>query len=483
MPSIAKPRFFKTAKPIGTDQSQARPARGASMLEALRTEFLPDANEAPLTLEKIRLAQANMEPGMKLMPVISLVCALAFLKWHPVETIALWYGFFLAAWAVRMRVSSWLPHVEPDRDSVRRAARLYFLNMLLFVVAWASQAVVFWVPGDPVNHVILVAILLSGSMSSTLTAAWWPAPFTQISIYLGTAALMFLSEGTSTALALCVVSVLFGRFLMVSTRNLHGAAQKMLKLESEKDVLIAELRASDRAKNEFLANMSHELRTPLNAILGFSELISTQMLGPVGTPKYRDYAEDIHVSGKHLLLLINDILDHAKIQSGHFVPEEEVVELNAVAEETLRFFRLKAESGQIKLAADIEGILAVTVDRRGLKQALTNLLSNAIKFTPPGGTVRLGARRTATGETHIWVADTGCGISLSDQKTIFKSFGQGRHDVAIQEKGTGLGLSIVKGILEAHGGTVRVESAPGAGATFTVMLPSRRAVTPFQRVA
>jgi PAS domain S-box-containing protein len=250
-------------------------------------------------------------------------------------------------------------------------------------------------------------------------------------------------------------------------------ARKAMELELVRSKEAAEF--ANRTKTEFLANMSHELRTPLNAIIGFAEVIQGEMFGPAGTPKYVEYARDIHFSGRHLLELINDILDLSKIESGKLELREEAVDVGAAVEECLTLLRNRAQKSAVALVTDVAGGLPMlTCDARALKQVLLNFLSNAVKFTPAGGTVTTGTARAADGGLTLWVRDTGIGMKATDIATALSAFGQIDSKIARQHKGTGLGLPISKSLIELHGGTLTVVSAPGAGTTMTAHFPAAR---------
>ena len=219
--------------------------------------------------------------------------------------------------------------------------------------------------------------------------------------------------------------------------------------------------------------MSHELRTPLNAIIGFSELISTRLFAADPERNY-EYAGLIHSSGHHLLTLINDILDLAKIEAGGWRLDETRIDLGRATTEALQLVAWRAKDNGAMLATDIApGLPVLYADERAIKQILLNLLSNAVKFTPQGGTVTAFARADET-SFRFGVSDTGIGISAADQARVFDSFGQGKHDIALPDKGTGLGLAIVKGLAEAHGGYVTLESEIGKGTIVTVHMPAAR---------
>ena len=233
----------------------------------------------------------------------------------------------------------------------------------------------------------------------------------------------------------------------------------------------AELEAANRHKSEFLANMSHELRTPLNAVIGFSEALKEEMFGKLN-PKQLEYVTDIHISGQHLLSLINDILDLTKIEAGHMELDEREFDVSAAVRNCCTLIRERAMRQSLKLTVDVPQGLVWRGDERKVKQVLLNLLTNAVKFTPAGGQVRVHARQE--GDTlSLEVADTGAGIAREDQELIFQAFRQLRGPGEARHEGTGLGLPLSRRMVELHGGTLTVRSEPGAGSIFTARFPAR----------
>jgi len=233
-----------------------------------------------------------------------------------------------------------------------------------------------------------------------------------------------------------------------------------------------ELEVANRHKSEFLANMSHELRTPLNAVIGFSEVLLERMFGDIND-KQEEYLRDIYTSGKHLLSLINDILDLSKVEAGRMELELTTFSLPMAIDNALTLVRTRAENHGIALGVDIDERLGDFVgDERKVKQILLNLLSNAVKFTPEGGRVGVHAA-LANGSVEISVSDTGIGIAEADQARIFEEFQQAGPDHAGKREGTGLGLTLTRKFVELHGGTIWVKSQVGQGATFTFALPVR----------
>jgi signal transduction histidine kinase len=256
-------------------------------------------------------------------------------------------------------------------------------------------------------------------------------------------------------------------------------AAERAKREAEQARKRAEL--SDRAKSEFLANMSHELRTPLNAIIGFSETIETEMLGPLGIPKYREYAEDIHASGSHLLNIINDILDIAKIEAGAVKLDEATFGLGNLIDDVVRIVQHRADEKNvvINVVRPHRG-LQLRGDERFVKQMLINLMSNAVKFTNDGGWVRISTQVSNDGRLEVCVSDNGIGIAEKDIPVVLSTFGQVECAQARTNHGTGLGLPLTQRLIELHGGELRLESELGTGTAITLCFPANRFSTEVQ---
>jgi signal transduction histidine kinase len=236
--------------------------------------------------------------------------------------------------------------------------------------------------------------------------------------------------------------------------------------------------ASSRVKSQFLANMSHELRTPLNAIIGFSDLLQNQMFGPLHK-QYHDYATIIHESGNHLLNLVSDILDIAKIEAGKFVLNCQLIDLGDSVDYCMRLIKTRADERDIKLVALLPAQgLTFTADQRAFRQILLNLLSNAVKFSRPGGEVEISAR-IAGQRLALTVRDHGIGMSENLLSRIGRPFEQAISDPAHAREGTGLGLSLVRSLVLQHGGTLKIESREGSGTAVICELPLTQAATAF----
>jgi signal transduction histidine kinase/DNA-binding response OmpR family regulator len=261
----------------------------------------------------------------------------------------------------------------------------------------------------------------------------------------------------------------FSRRVEVANRDELGAlAANLNRMNDELGRLYADLEAASRHKSEFLANMSHELRTPLNAIIGFSEVLLEQMFGPLNE-RQADYLSDILSSGRHLLLLINDILDLSKIEAGKMELDLTTFSLPVVLGSGVTMVRERATRHGVALELDVAPEVGeIEADERKVKQVVFNLLSNAVKFTPDGGRVELSARLVGD-SVQVGVTDTGIGIKTADQSRIFEEFQQ-----AGQREGSGLGLPLARSFVALHGGDLWVVSEPGAGSTFTFTLPVRQ---------
>jgi signal transduction histidine kinase len=282
--------------------------------------------------------------------------------------------------------------------------------------------------------------------------------------YLVTIVLLraYASYSPLITLAVATIVTLPTTYTLVSGRiNLRHARDELAKA---RDVALE----ADRAKTLFFSNMSHELRTPLNAILGFSELLSLDIFAE----KRVEYATLINNAGAHLLDLVNDLLDLSRIEAGKLELHHESVSLAGLIDECARTIEPRVRAAKLRLVRNVERDLPeVTGDRRALRQILFNLLGNAIKFSEPDKTIEVFAVMVASGELAFGVKDQGVGIAPEDLARVFERFGQARHDVSNPQEGAGLGLPIVKGLVDAHGGRIDMESEAGRGTCVTVWFP------------
>jgi PAS domain S-box-containing protein len=258
----------------------------------------------------------------------------------------------------------------------------------------------------------------------------------------------------------------------------RGTASDITDLSERERTILAAKEAAEqasRSKTKFLANMSHELRTPLNAIIGFSDMMALAIHGPMGAPAYEQYAADINGSAKHLLSIINDILDIAKIEAGRLDLIDEETPVASLCDVALRLMQERAQEQSIDLRFEPGPNLPnIMVDQRAMRQVLLNLLSNAVKFTKPGGEVTLRAQLSMEGELLLQVCDTGIGMREEDLHRVLEPFVQVENELTRRFEGTGLGLSLSKQLIELHGGRIGIVSKPNFGTTVTVCLPANR---------
>ncbi|HTZ81152.1 MAG TPA: ATP-binding protein [Stellaceae bacterium] len=257
----------------------------------------------------------------------------------------------------------------------------------------------------------------------------------------------------------------------------RSAAMAALQLARDEAVAArVQAEAASRSKSEFLATMSHELRTPLNAIIGFSQVMMTETLGPVGTPQYRSYAKDIFDSGTHLLEIINDILDLSKAEAGKLDLDEDWTDLADVVQATFRLVGPRAERAGVALAMSAPPDLpSLWADERKLKQVLLNLISNAVKFTLDGGRVEIRISFDARSGYTVLVEDSGIGIAAADLQRVLEPFVQAENSLTRRHQGSGLGLPLAVKMTELHGGRLTIASDLGRGTRVRLTLPPHRA--------
>ena len=366
---------------------------------------------------------------------------------------------------------------------------LYTFVTLLYGVLWGSGYAL--VPYDnlALSERVFFILLIShcGFMGGSimLHVSWRPAidVFLVPSILLGL--IITVSQGTATEISgmmlvpfVCFIQYFYGWRMHRIVINSISAELLNKKLANELalsnlsliDANDAATRAS-RAKSAFLAGMSHEIRTPLNSIIGFSELMTGEVLGKMQNVKYLEYAHDIQASGAHLLALINDVLDLSKIEAGKFKLDMEVLDIVPIANGCIRLMAERAmEAGvELKLEKEVAGC-KILADERRMKQVMLNLVTNAIKFTPHGGRVVITAS-IANDRAQLSVADTGIGMSSEDIPKALAPFEQLDSALSKSRQGTGLGLPLTKNLVELHDGTLTIASVPGHGTTVLVSLP------------
>ena len=372
------------------------------------------------------------------------------------------------------------------------AIRLWFLRFLAMQaavsLAWGTMPWLLWEAHNPVNHLFLAALCFAitaglvvsrgGNFPMFLSSLAPIAVMTTVRFALGE---NWLDWAVAIAMPLFAFQLWYtGRTLvarMQEDARLRFQVEDMAReLEETRDEALKkrfEAEAANASKTAFLANMSHELRTPLNAILGFSEIISQECFGPVGNARYKDYAGDIHSSGAHLLSLINDLLDIAKIEAGRMEISPNPLDARRTFEIALKLISFKASEKRQTLAIHVDpGAPALYADERALKQMLLNLVSNAAKFTPPGGHIAITCGISRAGGMEFCVDDDGPGIPADKLARIFQPFSQIDNRFDREAGGTGLGLALVQGLAQLHGGRAWLESEPGHGTRAYLYFPS-----------
>ena len=356
-------------------------------------------------------------------------------------------------------------------------------------LAWGVMPWLLWEPGNQVNHLFLAAISIAVTAGLVVSRGGNMPMFLASLVPIAVMTFTRFAFGESWAdWAVAMAIPAFAFQLWYTGRPLVSRMQEDSRLRFQVEGMVRELEetrdealkkrfeaeAANASKTAFLANMSHELRTPLNAILGFSEIISQECFGPVGNARYKDYASDIHSSGAHLLSLINDLLDIAKIEAGRMEISPNPLDARRTFEIALKLIGFKAGEKRQTLAIHVDdNAPPLYADERALKQMLINLVSNAVKFTPEGGRIDVVASAAKGGGFQIMVRDNGPGISAEKLHKIFTPFNQVDNRYDRQAGGTGLGLALVRGLAELHGGRAWLESEEGSGCSAFIVLPTK----------
>lgn len=450
--------------------------------------------EAEIVADQIRLTRGTSTASDLLLPVAAGLVALACRNWVDMTRLLTWIGSVAAICIVVSMIGRRLdPLLSDGVDAVRHAARLRVGMITVFIAGWCAMAIFLWVPGNATNHMFIELMLACSLAAASSMLAVHPASVAAVlAMNGGMLVLRPALSGEPLDLTMAGLGVIFCLLMTGQVRAVYAMAKRARELEFERHAIIRDLkrakansdreraRASEagRAKSRFLSNLNHELRTPMNAILGFSELIKSKAFGDM-VDKYAEYAEIIHGSGQHLLVLINDMLDLAKIEGGKPTLQETTFAVAPLIRELVGQYQARAETAELMLALALPPCLPqIDADERAVRHILDNLLSNAIKFTPPHGHVTVSAKVEHDGRMALMIEDDGIGIEPEDQLQVFERFGRSRADVTTSENGTGLGLAIVKGFAEAHDGEVTLESEPGIGTRVTVYLPAERVHAP-----
>ena len=284
-----------------------------------------------------------------------------------------------------------------------------------------------------------------------------------------------LSDGQTVHMSVSGKPIYNGSGGFIGYRGVGRDITELVKAEEALQLERDRAENANRAKSQFLAHMSHELRTPLNAILGFSDILREQLFGPLGADSYVEYAKDIHGSGEHLLSLINDLLDIAKIEAGKREIDDELIDIQTMIDKSLRLFSHRLIRRKIETIIEVkENASRIKCDRRALSQMLFNLISNAEKFGREGGQIKINTSLDEIGGIRIAVCDDGRGFNASEIKTVLSPFGRIDNAMTKSVPGSGLGLPIVNGLIEMHTGRLDIQSEPGEGTCVKLIFPPER---------
>jgi two-component system cell cycle sensor histidine kinase PleC len=432
--------------------------------------------------------------------IVMLVCAIGFLSsfWSGAVFAATWTLGALGIHAATLFECRRFLAETQAQTKIRRWRFRFVALDLFFGLAWTFDLIQPVGPSESAGafnlFVLLLVIAVSNMIASNLPVAVLAAT-APVTVAV---AFSFVLMGSVHGYVLAGMAVSALCYFMLLSFRIYSSNLATLEARAEKDALIGELEqakaksdearrraeAANVAKSRFLAQMSHELRTPLNAILGFSEVMKNEIFGAHTVAAYKDYSNDIHESGVHLLGLINEILDLSRIEAGRYELNEESVDLVQAVEECHHLLKLRAKTRGLTIHELFEpNMPRLWADERAVRQVCLNLLSNAIKFTPQGGEIWMRVGWTAAGGQYLSVADTGPGIPEEEIPIVLDSFGQGSNAIKSAEQGAGLGLPIVKSIIDLHGGTFTLKSKLREGTEVTVTFPPERVMSALEPIA
>ena len=477
--------------PPGAGPRRRRDVATSARVRAARERLSNgDGQQPEFEYELLTLFARNELEAVFTIPLLAIVCALASSFWAPPLQAFTWLGCVLVA-------KVWLLHscrqlLNKPRAEVKAGAwrRRLIRIELVYGITWAGIAFLgLGIRNETAPVFIFSALIVVLAMRTILASSMLPIVYAGTIPMTGAVVFRLLSVYDPFHWALASLAVGVHVYFIFLAKRLQINEAARIAFRSEKDALFGELeqakaisdearrRAEEAnvAKSRFLATMSHELRTPLNAILGFSEVMMAEIMGPLNNNTYKDYAGNIHDSGKHLLHLINEILDLSRIEAGRYELTEEPVQLIDIADDCLRLLKLRAENKGLELVEHLaENLPQVWADERALRQIVLNLLSNALKFTPRGGRIELIIAMTDDGGQMLSVRDNGPGIPADELPKVMLAFGQGSLAHKTAEGGTGLGLPIVRNLVELHGGRFELRSELRKGTEAIVLFPRKR---------
>jgi two-component system, cell cycle sensor histidine kinase PleC len=482
-----------------TDASTSELNRHNFQIEDSRLPFLSDKTPKTMAvspsalpwqgdlLELFLRNQMNLAP---IMPILTLLTAMTALTWVDVPVVMAWLIGALGCHSVQLYLCNRYFLHPRTRSEQSDWVGMISASELFQGTFWVLPLFFFWPEADAVQRTFLFSTIMAVTVVRLLVVAnFMPVLVAGTGVISIGVAVRCVTEGEMIYYALAGLVMMLEVFFLFVSRQLQDTARDRLIFRAQKDQLIEELRLekeraeearqkaedANRSKSAFLANMSHELRTPLNAILGFSEVLERELFGPMQNNTYKDYAGDIHNSGRYLLTLINDILDLSRIEAGRREISEEPTTVAHCLEHAQNMLVARTTEKNISISINTPANLPkLLCDYRGLNQIAINLLGNAVKYTPDDGKVVMTARVLPDGRMAIIISDNGPGIPKIEQQQLLSAFSRGAYATKLAIEGAGLGLPIVKGLMEAHNGTLDISSEPGKGTDIICYFPSAR---------
>jgi two-component system cell cycle sensor histidine kinase PleC len=463
----------------------------------LRSRLAHKTNDQAYSAEFLNTFAHNQQSALPISLILVLATAATLVFGQALDLVeaAIWISLQLASYSLMLRRSRMhIRAVERDEltsNAETRTRRMFIFYSFLGGLGWALLVAFLWwkQPNVPYEPLMFGLLLVFATKCAQIGSAIPAAPFAAAVLPVMAGSAILLTKPTVFNITMAIILPCAQLFVSAIAIRLQESDIRDIALKSEKDAMIADLETArimsetarsqaeeaNLAKSRFLAAMSHELRTPLNAILGFSEVMGNELLGPIENEHYKEYAQDIHASGAHLLSLINEILDLSRIEAGRYELREEPLYLHEVSHDAMNMIELRAASKEIKLHARIqENLPKILADQKAVRQIMLNLLSNAVKFTPKGGDVTLKVGWTASGGQYFSITDTGPGIPEEEIAIVLSPFGQGSIAIDSAEQGTGLGLPIVRAMVDLHQGKFELQSKLRVGTSVTVKLPAKR---------
>ena len=435
---------------------------------------------------------ARMQKTTLLIPLVVFATVAVIGRYFlPNLVIGVWLGVGILLNAAGYYLASKFLKAEPEEQIDSKWEQDFFILRLLTGFLWAGLFLMLPAHGTDggASTITLTGVMMVCGLAMLQSRFLKYGVIVEAGPSVVALAIILLSDLNILCVAVTALIFTVLLFFHLIADAMRDSFIEFLKARAERDQLVMELEASrsisdearrraeesNLAKSRFLATMSHELRTPLNAILGFSEVMTNEVMGPIDNDHYKEYLGDIHRSGSHLLKLINEILDLSRVEAGRYELNEEPTSLAHAADESQQMMKLKAAKKNVAIVTQIQPALPqLWADSRSVRQVILNLLSNALKFTPSGGTIWLKVGWTAGGGQYVSVRDTGPGIPEEEIPIVLSSFGQGSIAIKSAEQGTGLGLPIVQALVHMHEGSFDLKSKLRQGTEVIATFPKSR---------